>query len=147
MHGFYNQINNVMAHPESNRNRALVFLLSSIAWIAILFIESSQPPAEIMGQVSGLDKVAHFIAFGVLALLVFGALFNLRFGGHASEFYIPLLVVIAIGIADELYQLSNPSRAFEALDLVADISGAVVFLCFCKLFLRSRLGSRFTFSK
>ncbi len=100
-----------------------------------------------MGEVSGLDKVAHFLAFGVLAILVFGASFNLGLGWHLPAFFMPLLIVTVIGVADELYQLSNPSRAFEVLDLAADISGAVVFLCFCKFFLKSRLGSRFTYSK
>ncbi|CAD6872628.1 hypothetical protein [Methylomonas fluvii] len=90
-----------------------------------------------MGQVSGLDKVAHFLAFGVLALLVFGASFNLRLGRYLPGFLMPLLIVTIIGVTDELYQLSNPSRAFELLDLAADISGAIVFLCFCKLFLKS----------
>lgn len=87
------------------------------------------------------------MAFGVLALLVFGASFNLGLGRNLPEFFMPLLIVTVIGVTDELYQLSNPSRAFEVLDLAADISGAAVFLCCCKLFLKSRMGSRVTFSK
>ncbi|MDX8127143.1 VanZ family protein [Methylomonas sp. OY6] len=136
-----------MAHTERNRNLAMVFIVSSVAWIAILFIESSQPPAAIMGEVSGLDKVAHFLAFGVLALLVFGASFNLGLGRHLPAFFMPLLIVTVIGVADELYQLSNPSRAFELLDLVADISGAVICLYVYKLILKSRLMRRFNLSK
>ncbi len=123
-----------MAHFESNRNLAMVFIALSIAWIAILFIESSQPPAAIMGEVSGLDKAAHFLVFGVLALLVCGASFNLYPESAMSKFLTPLLIVTFIGILDELYQLSNPTRAFELWDLVADVGGAAVFLCLLRAF-------------
>lgn len=124
---------------------AVVFILLSIVWIAILFTESSQPPAPILGEVSGLDKVAHFFAFGVLAILICGAAFNLYPGAGLSKYITPLLIVTIIGLADELYQLSNPNRAFELLDLVADISGAVVFLISFKLITRSKFGRRVTF--
>ncbi|OAI04494.1 VanZ family protein [Methylomonas methanica] len=136
-----------MAHPESKRKLAMVFIASSIAWIAILFIESSQPPAAIMGEVSGLDKVAHFMAFGVLVLLVYGVTSNIRPESAMYESFIPVVIVTIIGITDELYQLSNPSRAFELLDLLADISGAVISLSLFRFIFKRRLGRRYLLSK
>lgn len=128
-----------MVQSKSNRKLAMLFLLLSIAWIGVLFAESSQPPAPIMGEISGLDKVAHFCAFGVLALLVGVSIFS--YTSRLSIFMaaITLLLVTITGIADELYQLSNPSRAFELLDLIADISGAFVSLFLFKLILNRKL--------
>ena len=71
-----------------------------------------------------LDKLAHVILFGV-----FVALWYLRLTGHTSASTARLLIRLfflssAYGIAMEFVQLGFTNRAFEGLDILADILGA-----------------------
>lgn len=116
-----------MSNPAANRNRIfIVFLLLAIGgWIGLLFIESSQPPAEIIGRVPGLDKLAHFLAFSILGLLVCALSFKLSAKPAIPFFSLPLIVVVFSGIIEESYQLFIPGRTASLPDLLADIIGAV----------------------
>ncbi|MBD9358419.1 VanZ family protein [Methylomonas albis] len=136
-----------MANLKGNRKLAILFVLLSIAWILFLFAESSQPPAKIMSSGYGVDKLAHFVAFGILALLVCSASLCLRGKNKNSTFFFVLVLVTIVGVADECYQLLNPSRAFEFLDLMADIFGAIVFLYVFNIVLKSSLSRWFVIFK
>ncbi|WKJ90119.1 VanZ family protein [Methylomonas montana] len=113
-----------MAKFKGNRKLAMLFILLSIGWIGILFAESSQPPAKIMGEVSGLDKLAHFVAFGVLAFFLCAVAFCVNDKPAVPLFSMPLLVSALSGILEEGYQMTVPGRAGSLLDLTADLSGA-----------------------
>lgn len=103
----------------------LLLILMIGGWLALLFVESSQPPAKIITATPGLDKVAHFSAFTILGLLVCALSFHLKPQAAISLFSIPLLLVILAGIGEESYQLFVPGRTASAQDLLADISGAL----------------------
>ena len=92
----------------------------------MLFAESSQPPAKIMGEISGLDKVAHFVAFGVLALLLCAASFSLNGKPGIPLLSAPFLITALSGIIEEGYQMTVPGRAGSLEDLMADVSGAML---------------------
>ncbi|MCQ8119699.1 VanZ family protein [Methylomonas rosea] len=125
-----------MTKGSANLKLATLSIALSICLIAILFIESSRPPLEILGQVPGLDKAAHFLAFGVLALLLCMVSFSVRGNPYIPLFSTPSLIVILLGIAEEGYQMTVTGRVASLLDLMADICGAV-FVIF--LLNRSRL--------
>lgn len=105
--------------------RIILIILSISGWITILLIESSQPPAEIMAIIPGIDKAAHFFAFGILGLLVCALSFTLNPKPTLPLFSLPLLVVSLSGIIEECYQIFVPGRTASLLDLLADILGAV----------------------
>jgi VanZ family protein len=121
---------------ESNSNYKLTILLSLfiVGWIAGLLIESSQPSLQILGEVQGLDKVAHFLAFSGLGLLVCALSFNLCPRAAIPLFSMPLLFVTLSGIIEESYQLFVPGRAADLLDLLADFCGAA-----CAIILANRV--------
>ena len=73
----------------------------------------------------GLDKVAHFLAFFGLGLLVCALSFKLTPRPVIPLFSMPLLIVILSGIIEESYQMLVPGRAASLLDLLADICGAL----------------------
>lgn len=114
-----------MANSKVNRKLSMLFILLSIAWICLLFIESSQPPAEIMSEVHGLDKLAHFIAFGILTVFICGAWFYWSERASLPLFSPPLLLATLAGVFEEGYQITVPERAGELADLVADVGGAM----------------------
>ncbi|WP_446809597.1 VanZ family protein [Methylomonas sp. 2BW1-5-20] len=114
-----------MAKFKRNRKLAFLFILLSIAWIAVLFAESSQPPAKIMSEVNGLDKVAHFVAFGILALMLCIACFYLKGTPTMPLLSMPLLITVLSGFVEEGYQMTVPGRAASFPDLFADFCGAI----------------------
>jgi VanZ family protein len=130
--------------PRSNKRIVLLLLLTIAGWIAILFTESSQPPAEIMSLVPGLDKLAHFLAFGVLGLLICALWFKLKPKPAIPLFSMPLLLVSLSGLIEESYQMLVPGRTGSLPDLLADVGGAVfaIFLA-NRIAVLSRACSRF----
>jgi VanZ family protein len=96
-----------------------------VGWVAALLMESSQPPLPILGAVHGLDKVAHFLAFSGLGLLVCGLSFTLKPRPVIPLFSMPLVIVTFSGIIEESYQRLVPGRASSLPDLLADIGGAI----------------------
>lgn len=116
--------NKTMTPHKPNRKLTLLFMMLSILWTTLLFAESSQPPAKLMGEVIGLDKLAHFTAFGVLALLLTGtSFFSLR--NKQRILLAPLLGTVIIGASEEIYQSTIEGRSGSILDLMADTSGAM----------------------
>ncbi len=116
-----------MDMPNSANNtwiNALLILMIS-GWITMLFIESSQPPAEIMGKVPGLDKIAHLLAYGILGLMVCALSFRLKYKPKIPLLSIPLLFVSLVGAIEESYQHFVPGRTASLADLLADICGAI----------------------
>jgi VanZ family protein len=114
-----------MITSNSNLKPIILISLLILGWITTLLIESSQPPLPLFGEVRGLDKVAHFLAFSGLGLLVCALSFKLSPRPAIPLFSIPLLIVTLSGIIEESYQLFVPGRAAELLDLLADICGAL----------------------
>ena len=89
---------------------------------ALVFLE-----ADKTGQISLLaqipDKVAHFVYYGTMALL-------LGHGVGRGWWGIPLLLVPLIGAFDEWNQIYVPGRDASVWDWVADALGTMVVLYF-----------------
>jgi len=71
-------------------------------------------------SVVGIDKVAHFGVFGLLAILV------VRNGFVPRRAWIAVLAVSLFGLTDEWHQSFTPGRFVEVADWVADTLGAIV---------------------
>ncbi len=108
------------------------------AYMALIFRLSSIPPIEPFPGVSGIDKPEHYIAYGIMGLLV-----ALAVRGSKKHWSGLAIAAAAVGIAslfgitDEFHQSFVPSRTCDVLDWVADtlgaISGALVALAIFKL--------------
>jgi VanZ family protein len=100
--------------------RWLVAWGPAATWAAVLFFLSSRStlPVDLS---SGLDKVAHFLAYLVLGFLLTHAAVYLR---------LPLLAAVALGwfygALDEYHQSFVPGRDASFGDWVADAAGTVV---------------------
>ncbi|MBX3751359.1 MAG: VanZ family protein [Opitutaceae bacterium] len=70
--------------------------------------------------VVGIDKVAHFGVFGLLAILV------VRNGFTPRRAWVAVLAVSLFGLTDEWHQSVTPGRFVEVADWVADTLGAIV---------------------
>ena len=110
--------------------RRLLAWLPAVAWAAVIFSLSSR--SRLPGpDVVGIDKVAHFGAYGLLGVL-------LCFAAERSR--LPLLVAGVLGVAygatDEIHQMYVPGRSPDVLDWCADAAGV---LAACILYTRWRL--------
>ena len=108
--------------------KIVVYWLPVAALCAALFTQSSYPSIDTGLSFPLQDKLAHMIAYGVLAALFFRA-------GHATWpdnlsvkqlFWISVLFAGLYGVSDELHQAFVPARQADPYDLFADLIGSFI---------------------
>ncbi|HLP09111.1 MAG TPA: VanZ family protein [Opitutaceae bacterium] len=90
---------------------------------AIVLASGNNPAAPPVSFV-GIDKVAHFGVFGLLATLVLRmpSVWR-RFGGRG---WLAVAAVSLFGATDEWHQSFTPGRSVEVADWIADTTGAAL---------------------
>jgi hypothetical protein len=103
--------------------------MPAILWAGVIFYLSSGPVDVAPGLAfEGIDKVAHAVAYGLLAFLLRLA-FRRGNGWQALPASVAAVVLAAIyGITDEVHQLFVPTRQSDLLDWIADAAGASCIL-------------------
>ncbi len=106
--------------PKDSRHRWV--------WVAALagslvFASGNNPP-EIPGSLVGLDKIAHFSLFGLLATAVLRT--DRVWRRVAWRGWIAIGAVSLFGITDEWHQSFTPGRSVEFADWIADTTGALL---------------------
>lgn len=90
----------------------------AVAVAALIILASSR--SQVAGpRIEGIDKVTHFLVYGLLATLV------CRRGRGWRAAAWSLVVVSAFGATDEWHQSFVPGRLAEVADWVADTLGAL----------------------
>jgi len=107
------------------RKVLLVYVPLIIYWL-ILFIATTLP-AERLPSVGFSDKINHFLAYFVLAVLVNLTLIYQRKSRFLFETAQIATIIICLfyGALDELHQLLVPGRSAETWDWVADALGTL----------------------
>jgi len=93
----------------------------------IFFLSSREIPPAFLPPIPHIDKLAHVLEYGLLAVLCFRALWCER--GRPTPFWVLILGVVltmVYGAADEFHQYFIPTREFSWLDLAADGVGAAM---------------------
>ncbi len=91
--------------------------IPAAVWAGVIFYLSSRP--RLPGpELPGIDKVAHFAAYALLAWL-------LIFATERSRLPLAVAVVLALvyGATDEIHQMYVPGRSPDVLDWFADAAG------------------------
>ncbi len=103
--------------------------LPPLAWMGMIFLLSSQDLIDNDGPYffRHEDKLAHFVVFGVLAVLLARALF-LGWRRCWLAFWLAILGTVGYGALDELHQYFVPYRNASGYDLIADGLGALMFV-------------------
>ena len=99
-------------------------LILSALLILSIFVMSSKPIPQMENEWHNYDKLLHFIVFALLALLITGAIEEIR--PKSSLFYRCLLAVSLStiwGAIIEINQYFIPLRQCSMLDLFADVFG------------------------
>lgn len=96
----------------------------ALLWAVALFVASSRPTVPVdLGD--GRDKLAHFLAYTVLGLLLARAQ---TLGGH--RVWLALVLGLAYAASDELHQRFVPGRSADLADLAADALGVAAGVAF-----------------
>lgn len=94
--------------------------------MGVIFLMSARTPGQ-LPDFGAFDfvvkKSGHFLAYGVLALLVLRAV-----EGVKRPFFLTLLIVILYAVSDEYHQTFVPGRFGTAVDVGIDAVGAAVAL-------------------
>lgn len=88
----------------------------------------------------GADKIAHFIAYSVLAITIIYAHKNWQTITLRTLCFRVLTVVLLYGLSDEYHQSFIPMRYTSMADVVADCFGGIAVVLVLKVW-RKRKGS------
>lgn len=108
-----------------------------------IFLSSHQSRLGIPIKIIGLDKILHFIAYGVLAGLVYRACRKSRNNfvlKHAS--FLSLAGSILYGFSDEFHQFYIPGRQTSEWDFMADALGVIVAIMIIARFTPGQAGAK-----
>ncbi len=95
------------------------------------FFFPSAPEATLQIYHGYIRKAAHFVEYAILAFLALRALSRSSFENLRKLRYIlPLFLVSAIAVIDELNQAFDPSRTGSAWDILLDIAGGAAMVLF-----------------
>ena len=101
--------------------------LPALIWAALIFIASSIPRTpKLRVNIFSLDKMIHFVEFGI-----FGILLLLFFSGYRGFSRKSITVSLFVGVVwaalDEYHQFFVPGRNSSVYDFMADVAGIFFF--------------------
>ena len=103
----------------------LLKCILTLAYAYLIFAASSEDTSSITIP-RYVDKLIHFVEFGILCLAICWSLSSARIG---SKNIYKLILAIGIaslyGMSDEFHQLFTPNRSVDIFDWLADTAGAV----------------------
>jgi VanZ family protein len=122
---------------ESPRLRLLLKLPAPLV-AAFIWVLSSQSSLPQPGNIFGLDKIEHFVAYAVLAaaagLWISSGSWRRR---SWPWFLLAAGIAAAYGIIDEVHQSFVPGRDCSVWDWIADALGAIAGAALIRTFARS----------
>ncbi len=100
--------------------------LPLIVYCLLIYIQSAHPSPEELPSFKFMDKMLHFVAYGVMGILFYRAYQTLQIRNQ-RQWLVFLSIVSAslYGISDEIHQYFVPARHASFSDVIADILGAV----------------------
>jgi VanZ family protein len=125
---------------RTGRNPWLLVLVGlNVTYAALLIVLAVSPQAP--GAEAVPDRLAHGVAYGIQAILLFAMLARVR--PTVEALVIGCLGALAFGVFTEGLQLFQPTRSTEFMDIVADACGAVTAGVLVALFhlVRTRIGN------
>jgi VanZ family protein len=120
-------------------NDFLKYQTPVVVWMVFIYVMSSIPKLPHVPLFFDANTVAHALVFGVLFLLGERAFFYQHRSPilKRNSFWAAFALTCVYGILDEIHQSFVPGRTPDAMDVLADATGAIVMM----LVLRLRLGA------
>lgn len=109
------------------------YQLPFFLWIVCIFGLSSIPRVPVIKSPISLDKLVHIGLFFVMCWLGSRAFYyQSRYGWlKRSPLLGAFIFTILYGILDEVHQIYVPGRTSDVNDVLADVTGALLFALWC----------------
>jgi VanZ family protein len=108
-----------------------MFLLT--IWFLLILIASVMPVSGIDTGLLEEDKIAHFVMYGLTAILLFR--YFVQKTTFKKAFYMSVAIAAFYGVAMEVVQYFLPYRSFSAGDMAANTTGAFIA---CLLYVKGK---------
>ena len=109
--------------------RVLFVMLATFIGVIIWFADNGVPNV-LLSWVRGIrhgDKYAHFVLYGGLAFLLHIGLRGRCWRAWKLAVPVAAVVVLGLGLGEEISQLFSPRRKFELFDLACNLGGVTLF--------------------
>jgi VanZ family protein len=98
----------------------------TLAYCVLIYFQSGRPSPEMIPEIPHIDKLLHFGAYAILAVLFFRTFESLPMNNSLKVVMILGIISSALyGITDEIHQHYVPYRDSDILDAVADTLGSI----------------------
>ena len=98
----------------------------AVVYMAAIFVVSGVPDIGPL-PANTSDKLAHFVVYGLLGVLLTRAFAGARWAGYTTVAAVQAwIVAVLYGVSDELHQSFVPGRTPSAGDTLADAAGAAL---------------------
>jgi len=105
-----------------------------IAYCAFIFIQSEFPSAIKTRDIPHIDKLIHFLGYGLLGILFFRAFGTTSLKDNADRLMLFSMAASALyGISDEIHQYYVPYRSADIADALADTLGSIYGVFFYQI--------------
>ncbi len=117
-------------------DRGWLWAVLAIVWMGLIYALSDRPggyfddASEATSWLPFATTVAHVGLYLVLSAFVLRALVLLKPVSEGLIAYSTLFVALVYAVLDELHQSDVEGRTSEVIDVVADVSGAVLVVVF-----------------
>ncbi|MFH2063752.1 MAG: VanZ family protein [Pseudomonadota bacterium] len=120
------------------KNHFIVYRMPVIMLCILIFYHSSQPYPESIPPIPFLDKLIHFLVYGLLGALFFRAIRNRdnRRHGRIRLIIMGIMSASLYGITDEIHQSFIPERVADIYDVMTDILGSSAGVLLYQYFIR-----------
>jgi len=120
--------------------RFVFYWLPLILYCLLIYIQSANPSPEQIPSFPFVDKVLHFVAYGIMGILFYRAYQTLRIKNNIQMLMLLSVVSASLyGISDEIHQSFVPFREAEVADVIADMLGAAIGVLLYQLLVVSRI--------
>ena len=124
--------------------RFALYWLPLILYCLFIYIQSDHPSPQQIPSIPFVDKVLHFVAYGIMGILFYRAYQTLRIKNNIQMLMLLSMASASLyGISDEIHQSFVPFREAEVADVIADIIGAVTGVLLYQLLVVSRIEKPF----
>ena len=117
-------------------DRAWIWAILALGWMAFIYALSDQPAGalddanDLVSWLPLASVVVHVAMYFILSVLVLRTFVLLRPVTEGLIAYSTIFVALVYGVLDEFHQSGVDGRTSEAIDVVADVSGAVLVVVF-----------------
>ncbi|MBP9815737.1 VanZ family protein [Candidatus Woesebacteria bacterium] len=111
--------------------KKIIYWAPPLIWMGIIFYLSSKPQFTATGEILEdflIFKTLHMAEYGLLALLLFNALYNTVTQNFYNAIRLSWVFSVLYGASDELHQIFIPTRGGTPRDVFIDALGITLVL-------------------